>query len=491
MGGPLKILFAASEVTPFSKTGGLADVAAALPRALAGLGHDVRLVTPRYREFAGPVEPLTEFPVDTPGGTGTARVGRATLPKSAVPVYTIEDDLGRFDREGFYQAQGRDFDDNLDRFAFFSRAAVELPGRLGWSPDILHCHDWQTGLIPLYLARSGPARGRLRTVLTVHNLGYQGVFPSEQFPVTGLEWDAFTLDGLEFYGRINLLKGGLLAADVVTTVSPTYAREIQTSVHGHGLDGVLAARRADLVGILNGIDTAEWDPAADPALAAPFSAADPAGKAACRDDLARRVGLPAAGGPILALVTRLVEQKGIDVLVDVMPELALLDVRVVVLGTGDAAYEAALRNWTAKAPKHIAAVLGFDDALAHRIMAGADLFLMPSRYEPCGLSQLYAMRYGAVPVCHRTGGLADTVVDYAPSAAHDGRATGFLFEPCSPDSFRHAIQLALAVYRDPPAWRRLMSAGMRSDFGWERSAAEYVAVYERALARPPRGAATR
>lgn len=487
MGRPLKILFAVSEVTPFSKTGGLADVAAALPRALAALGHDVRLVTPQYRTIGRPEKDVAAFPVATAAGEVGTRVGRLTLPHSAVPVYTIDDDRGWFDRAGLYQADGRDFDDNLERFAYFCRAAIDLPHHLGWTPDILHCHDWQTGLIPLYLAAAGPSRPRPRTILTVHNLGYQGLFPAEGFPSTGLRWEAFTLNGLEFYGQVNLLKGGLLSADLVTTVSPTYAREIQTEAMGHGLHGVLAARRSDVVGILNGIDMSEWDPGADPALAAPFSSADPSGKAACRTDLARRLGLSSDGGPILAMVTRLAHQKGIDLLLDILPELMLLDVRVVVLGTGDAVYEAALRDWAAKQPERVAAVIGFDDGLAHQVMAGADLFVMPSRYEPCGLSQMYAMRYGTVPICHQTGGLADTVVDYTPRAVRDGRATGFLFHPCAADSLLRAILLALAVHRDASAWRRLVATDMRSDFGWERSASQYVEVYERALALPPRG----
>ncbi|MBI3608139.1 MAG: glycogen synthase GlgA [Nitrospirae bacterium] len=483
----MKILFAVSEVAPFSKTGGLADVAAALPRALAAMGHDVRIVTPRYRGFAGSGERVASLRVASPLGPVGVDVVRVRLPGSSIPVYAVQDDRGWFDRDGLYQFQGRDFDDNLDRFAFFSRAVLDLPGAIDWTPDVVHCHDWQTALVPVYLQTrrrmNGSDASHPRTVLTVHNLGYQGTFPGEHFPATGLGWESFTPDGLEFYGRVNLLKGGLLAADVVTTVSPTYAREIQTEPYSHGLHGVLAARGTDLIGIINGIDVAEWNAARDPVLAASFSAAALDGKTACRDDLLRRLGLAPGPAPVLAMVTRLAYQKGVDLVVDLLPELLTLDLRVVILGTGDPAYEAALREWSAKAPERLAAVLRFDDALAHQVLAGADLFLMPSRYEPCGLSQLYAMRYGAVPVCHETGGLADTVVDYRPRSAREGRATGFLFRPCNADGLIRALQLALAVHCDRTAWRQLITAGMRADFGWERSAAEYVRVYRRALGR--------
>ncbi len=485
MANPLRILFAVSEVAPFSKTGGLADVASALPKALASLGHDVCVVTPRYRSFEGPVNRLTTMRVRTAQGEATATVGRATIPGSTVTVYTIEDNRGWFDREGLYQSAAWESHDNLERFAFFSRAVLELPTTLGWTPHLIHCNDWQTALVPMYLAAERP-RPPIRTVLTIHNMGYHGAFPGDRFRATGLpaSWDS--INGVEFFGQVNLLKGGLLAADLITTVSPTYAKEIQTEAFSYGLHGVLAGRRGDLLGILNGIDRAEWDPANDPTLAAPFSASKPAGKTACRDDLLARTNLPLEPAPVLAMVTRLAEQKGVDLLIAALPDLVSLDLRLIVLGTGDAAYEAALREWAAKRPDRLAAVLTFDDALAHRIMAGADLFLMPSRYEPCGLSQLYAMRYGAVPVAHQTGGLADTVVDYTPRTAEDALATGFLFRPCATDGFLRAVQLALSIRRDRTAWKRLMTSAMRSDFGWERSAAQYVDAYRRAIALPAR-----
>jgi starch synthase len=490
MNAPLKILFAASEVAPFSKTGGLADVTGALPPALAALGHDIRVVTPKYRSFAGEVRPLLTLErVPVAGGSVTARVGLTELPDRSgtprVPVYAIEDDRGWFDREGIYQHQGWDFTDNLERYAFFCRAVLELIPALGWTPDLIHCHDWQTALIPVYLnaaARTnGSATSRPRTVLTIHNLGYQGAFPGERFPAIGLGWEHFTAESLEFYGALNLFKGGILAADLVTTVSPTYAQEIQSDAASHGLSGVLAARRSDLVGILNGIDTVAWDPAADPSLASSFSASAPGGKAACRTDLLHRVDLSSGRGPVVAMVTRLAEQKGIDLVIELLPELTMLDLRIVILGTGDRHYEAVLQAWSAKAPDRIAAVLRFDDALAHQVIAGADLFLMPSHYEPCGLSQQYAMRYGTVPVCHQTGGLADTVVDYRPRSILANRATGFLFKPCDADSLMRALQLALAVYRNPPAWKRLILQGMQVDFGWARSATAYVDAYRLAL----------
>jgi starch synthase len=481
----LRILFAVSEVAPFSKTGGLGDVAASLPPELAALGHDVRVVTPRYRSFAGAVEPIAVMRVPTPQGSVSATVGRTTLPGSAVPVYTVDDDRGWFDRDGLYQARDVDFPDNLERFAFFSRAALQVPDVVGWAPQVIHCHDWQTALIPLYLA-AGSERPPIRTVLTIHNMGYHGSFPGDRFPATGLPSAWFSINGVEFFKRVNLLKGGLLAADLITTVSPTYAKEIQTEAFSYGLHGALATRRRDLVGILNGIDREAWNPATDSLLAERFSPSKPAGKAACREDLLRRLNLGSGPAPILALVTRLAEQKGVDLVIDLLPELLHLDIRLVVLGTGDSPYETALREWSTKRPDRIAAVLAFDESMAHRIMAGADVFLMPSRYEPCGLSQQYAMRYGAVPVAHQTGGLADTIVDYTPSTAHESRATGFLFRPCTADNLLRAIQLALAIHRDRGAWKRLMAAGMRTDFGWAQSAAQYVDAYRRALTQPLR-----
>lgn len=485
MADPLRILFAVSEVAPFSKTGGLADVASALPKALAALGHDVCVVTPHYRSFEGAVTRLTTMKVRAAQGDVTATVSRATIPGSSVTVYAIGDNHGWFDRDDLYVSRTWDFNDNLDRFAFFSRAVLHLPATLGWTPHVVHCNDWQTALVPVYLATERP-RPPIRTLLTIHNMGYHGTFPGDRFRATGLPASWYSINGVEFFGQVNLLKGGLLAADLISTVSPTYAREIQTEAFSYGLHGVLAGRRGDLVGILNGIDRAEWDPANDPTLAAPFSASKPAGKAVCRDDVLQRTNLPPGPAPVLAMVTRLAEQKGVDLLISALPELLSLDLRLIVLGTGDGAYEAALREWAAKRPDRLAAILTFDDALAHRIMAGADIFLMPSRYEPCGLSQLYAMRYGAVPVAHQTGGLADTIVDYTPRAAEDGLATGFLFRPCAVDSLLRAVQLALSIRRDRAAWKRLMTSAMRSDFGWERSAAQYVDAYRRAISQPAR-----
>jgi starch synthase len=482
---PLRILFAVSEVAPFSKTGGLADVAAALPKALASLGHDVCVVTPRYRSFEGAVNRLTTMRVRTAQGEVTATVGRATIPGSAVTVYTIADNRGWFDRDGLYQSSEGEFADNLERFAFFSRAVLELPKTLGWTPHVIHCNDWQTALVPMYLASERP-RPPIRTLLTIHNMGYHGAFPGERFRATGLPASWYSIGGIEFFGKVNLLKGGLVAADLITTVSPTYAKEIQTEPFSHGLHGVLAGRKGDLVGILNGIDLHQWDPANDPVVAAKFSVEKLSGKSACRDDLLRQIRLPPGPGPILAMVTRLAEQKGVDLVISLLPELLMLDLRLVVLGTGDGPYEAALRDWAAKRPERMAAVLTFDDALAHRIMAGADVFIMPSRYEPCGLSQMYAMRYGTVPVAHQTGGLADTIVDYTPRSAIEESATGFLFRPCTAENLLRAMQLALAVRRDRAAWKRLMISAMRTDFGWERSAAHYVDAYRRAISQPPR-----
>lgn len=478
----MKVLFAASEVSPFAKTGGLADVAGSLPQALADLGHDVRVVLPRYRcvdprrfrlrragSFTVPLASWIER-----GDVLTGALG------ASVPVYFVEKDV-YYDRPGLYGTSRGDYQDNAARFIFFSRSIPEVCRTVGFSPDIIHCNDWQTGLAPLYLRTFYGSDKLLRktaTVVTIHNLGYQGIFWHWDMRLTGLGWEVFTPAGIEFWGNLNLLKAGIVYADAITTVSATYSREIQTPEYGSGLDGVLKNRAADLYGIVNGIDRSAWDPSRDRALAKTFSTARPAGKQACTRALRGELGLPPTEAPLLGMVTRLTDQKGLDILVDALPSVMALGVQFVVLGNGEERYHRLLADLGSRYPQQMRALLRYDEALARRIYAATDLFLMPSRYEPCGLGQMHALRYGAVPLVRRTGGLADTVQDYDPET---GNGTGFLFDAYSADALAGCIRRAVDVYRDPAAWSRLVRNGMRTDFSWERSAREYVKVYKKVL----------
>jgi starch synthase len=397
-----------------------------------------------------------------------------------VTVYFINKD-SYFDRPGLYGTQRADYPDNAERFIFFSRAVLELCIALDLRPEIVHCNDWQTGLVPLYLKKLYRAAETLRlarTVFTVHNLAYQGLFWHWDMRLTGLDWDVFTPEGLEFWGKMNLLKAGLVNADSITTVSKTYSREIQTPEYGCGLEGVLVRRAADLDGIVNGIDVHEWDPARDRALPRTFSASRLAGKAACKKALLQRLGLPDAGDPLIGMVTRLVDQKGLDILTKALPKILSLGARLVILGTGDVKYHRALTAAAARFRDRMSVRLQYDDVLARNIYAGCDLFLMPSRFEPCGLGQMIALRYGAVPIVRRTGGLADTVMNYN---ARTGRGTGFVFEEYSAPALVEGLRRALEVCQDRKKWMRLVQAGMKQDFSWERSAKEYVKVYRKAM----------
>ncbi len=494
----MNILVVASEVTPFAKTGGLADVAGSLPRAIARLGHEVRLIMPRYRA----VDPkrfrlkrrLPRITIPLGSSRVDGSVFESVFPGTRIPVYFV-DQPDLFDRDGLYQHEGSDFPDNLARFSFFSQVVLDAVPRLGWQPGVVHCHDWQTALVIAHLAltrASDQFWQSAASVLTVHNLAYQGVFPQADWPLTGLSSSAFSMEGLEFYGQINCLKGGLVHADRLSTVSPTYAKEIQTPAGGCGLDGILVTRRDALVGILNGIDVDEWNPQTDPRLAARYAVDRLEGKATCKRALQRQLGLAArpadarAGGPqqpvlLIGMIQRLVEQKGLDLFVQASPRLMTLPIQVAILGVGDAAYHEQLTDLARRFPDRIAVTLRFAGDLAYQIEAGADAFLMPSRFEPCGLNQMYSMRYGTLPIVHRTGGLADTVVDATPPALAEGRATGFVFEDYSADALVEAVEEAVALFADRAKWTQVMRTGMRQDFSWERSAREYVTLYETAL----------
>jgi len=478
----MKILFAASEVAPFAKTGGLADVAGSLPQALAALGHDVRVVLPRYRQIDGGTFGLTHlatFYVPLASWKERCDILAGRL-GARVPAYFINKDI-YFNRPELYRTPQADYHDNAERFIFFSRAVPELCRVLNFSPEIIHCNDWQTGLVPLYLRKFYHDAAQLRharTVFTIHNLGYQGIFGKRDMVLTGLGWDVFTPDGIEYWDNINLLKAGIVHADVVTTVSATYSREIQTPEFGHGLDGTLRKRADDLFGIVNGIDNEEWDPAHDQSLPQPYSAARLLGKQACKRALQEQLGLPHENAPILGMVTRLTDQKGLDILLDAIPELLHLQAQLVILGTGDDRYHRALAEMGDRHRDRMRVLLKYDDALARRIYAGSDLFLMPSRYEPCGLGQMHALRYGTVPVVRRTGGLADTVEDYRPRA---GKGTGFVFDDYTSGALVACVKRALQVYRDPKRWKSIMQAGMKVDFSWKSSAKEYLKVYHKTM----------
>jgi len=489
----MKILFVASEVDPFAKTGGLADVAGALPKALAPLGHEVRLIMPLYREVNrerfGLRPTATRVSVPVGPTTHEGRVWEARLPASPVIAYFIEQPQ-LFDRDGLYQQRGDDFPDNLERFSFFSQAALRALPLVGFQPEIVHCHDWQTALVCAQLRLGSIGREpwfrSMSTVLTIHNLAYQGLFPSEQWPLTQLPNEAFTINGLEFYGNINLLKGGLITADLLTTVSPTYATEILTEAFGCGLEGVLRAREGELVGILNGIDPQAWDPTSDPHIAARYSMSSLAGKSVCKLALQQRQHLPERHDLLIGMIQRLAEQKGIDLLVQAMEDLMALPLQLVLLGTGDPIYHRQLEELAKQFPQQLAVNLTFDNALAHQIEAGADAFLMPSRFEPCGLNQMYSMRFGTVPIVRRVGGLADTVIDVHPTTMASRAATGFVFDEHSASALVQAVKRAVTAFRDQALWKALMQQGMRHDVSWDRSARAYAQVYERALAKKTR-----
>ncbi len=482
----LRICICTPEAVPFAKTGGLADVAGALPGALREAGCDVRVVLPAYRAID-----RTKYGFRPIGGAsvplGSARVDvqflEGRFPHAPVPVYLVACDPF-FDRPGLYGEAGTDYPDNLERFTTFGRGVLALLRHLTWQPQVLHCQDWQTALLPVWLRVEprDPGLAATATLLTVHNLAYQGLFPSDRLPATGLGWNLFTIQGIEFYGKINLLKGGIIFADLLSTVSEQYAREIQTAEFGCGLEGVLRQRAADLIGILNGVDYATWDPGVDPHIPARYTPDDLSGKQAGKAHLQRSQGLAVAPGtPLLGIISRLVDQKGLDLVASTLDAVLALGTQFVVLGTGEPRYHVLLEKARDRSPDRVAITLGFDDGLAHRIEAGADIFLMPSRYEPSGLNQLYSLRYGTVPVVRKTGGLADTIVDATPDAIAQNRANGFVFEAYTPGAFLEAATRALGTFRDPRVWRQLQQVGMRQDYSWSRSAARYIEAYRRAI----------
>jgi starch synthase len=493
----MHIAFVASECVPFSKTGGLADVVGALPRALASLGHQVSVYLPRYRQTklteAETVVKSITVPFDDRYRFCSVVSGGS---QSGLQFQFVEYPPF-FDREALYGTSAGDYPDNAERFALFSRAVLEASKILG-APQVFHCHDWQSALVPILLRTQygeDPAFRDAATVFTIHNMGYQGLFPPDTLPLLTLPWDLFTISKMEFFGNVNFLKGALVYSDFVTTVSKKYSQEIQTTEFGFGLEGVLRDRAATVTGILNGVDYSEWSPQTDKFAAAKYSAEELSGKVKCKQDLLSAFGVSTRdlSLPVIGIVSRFAAQKGFDLISQIMDRLAREEMIVVALGAGDKQYEDMFLRLNRQYPQKIAVKIAYDNAIAHKIEAGSDMFLMPSRYEPCGLNQIYSLKYGTVPIVRATGGLDDTI---EPWDARTGRGTGFKFTEYSGEALLRTIKDALRAFQDQSSWQRLMRNGMAKDFSWNASAKEYVRVYERArqvrngpVSQAPRGEA--
>ena len=473
-----------SEAVPFGKTGGLADVLGALPPALARRGHEVRVIVPRYRQISlEGGDPVDRFPLRLAGFEREVRIYEKPMAGGARALLVDCPDL--FDRDGLY-AQGMvDYPDNALRFGFLAKAALTVMQRGGERPSIVHAHDWQTGLVPLYLKvhlSTDPLLGGVPVVFTIHNVAYQGLFAPDWLPALELGWELLHPEAIEFWGQISLLKAGVNFADALTTVSRRHAREILTPQYGYGFDGILQRRKSRLVGIRNGIDVDTWNPATDPFIPEPYSAGSLAGKQAAKRRLLETMGLPVDAGalerPLVGVVSRMVDQKGFDLLAAAAPGLLALGATYVVLGSGAPEHEVFWRDLAASQPDRVATRIGFDEALAHLIEAGADMFLMPSRYEPCGMNQMYSQRYGTVPIVRATGGLFDTVANYSERT---GEGTGFTFTDYSAAALERTVARAVRVFGRKDDWRTIQRAGMVRDFSWDASAAEYVKVYRKVV----------
>jgi starch synthase len=477
----MRILFVASEALPYAKTGGLADVIEALPRALVKLGHEVAVFLPRYSgvKFASVDLPSMTIPQGT--RLRFPAIANGGLHRGV--RYFFLDDPFYFDREGIYGDKNREYPDNAERFTEFSRAAVELAKQL-WMPDILHCHDWQTAMVPVLLRTSyadDPVVSELPVVFTIHNMGYHGIFPKEALERAGIPPAVFHPGGIEFFGNVNFLKGGLIYSDYLTTVSRKYAQEIQTSEFGFGLEGVVRMRADRLVGILNGVDYSSWSPDRDTLIPMKYSSKNLAGKRVCKEALLEEFKLlkDNPNRPVLGIVSRFADQKGFDLIARIARELLQEDVLLAVLGSGERRYEDLFRALASDLPGRVGAIIAYDNRLAHLVEAGSDIFLMPSRYEPCGLNQIYSLRYGTVPVVRATGGLDDTIESFD---LEHGTGTGFKFAEYSPAELLYAIRQALHNYSDDGVWKRIQLNGMAKDFSWNTSAAEYAKIYEAARA---------
>ncbi len=485
MDKPLKILFATPEAVPFAKTGGLADVAGALPKSLRALGCDIKLVMPYYRMVKD-----SGFPHQYLGEEIEVSLGDEKLKADIYQGHLNQDIsvyfIGReefFDREYLYSTPKADYFDNAERFIFFSKAVLNFCQRLGFSPDILHHHEWQTGLIPAYLKsiyRNDPLYSRTAAVFTLHNIAYQGLFKKEKFRLTGLPEDMYSPEGIEFWERINFMKAGIVYADAINTVSRKYSEEIQTPEYGYGLEGILRKRKDNLYGILNGVDYEDWDPSHDRHLVARYHSKDISGKRECKKDLLKEFHLPPSleHAPLLGMISRLADQKGFDLLMEVLEPLFALDIGFILLGTGEQKYHDLFAQVARKYPQKAGIRIAYDDRLAHKIEAGADFFLMPSKYEPCGLNQIYSLKYGTIPVVRATGGLDDTIVQYDAATR---KGNGFKFTRYDAKEFFNAIKVAIRFYSQPEHWTQLLQNAMTADFSWKRSAEAYLELYRKAL----------
>ena len=477
----MHILMVTPEANPFARSGGLAEGINALARALVGLGHQVTVVLPLYRQVRESGQPISftgqTLSIPISWKTLPAEIHRAEIDPRLNFYFIGQDAL--FNREGLYGTTYGVFEDNAERFIFFSRAVVEMIEALELEGDICHCHEWQTGLVPVYLRtlyNDRPRLQKLPVVYTVHNVGYQGLFSSFDMPLTGLGWEFLSSKGLEFYGKINLMKGGLVYADLLSTVSAKYREEILTPEYGFGLEGLFQERASELYGILDGVDYRRWDPAKDQYLSAPYGPDNLEGKKACKAALLRRfeMNLP-LDRPLIGMTTRFFERKGIDLLESSLEDLMKLGVGLVLQGTGEERHQYLLQEISQRHAGNIGLSIGYTDELAHQIIAGADLFLMPSRYEPCGLDQLYSLRYGTIPVVRATGGLDETIQEYNPGT---GQGNGFKFPGYTPAELLGAVQRTLAVYQDQAAWQALMHHNMALDFSWDTVAPEYLELYQ-------------
>lgn len=491
MSKPLNILFITSEAEPFAKTGGLADVSGALPQTIKELGHEIRIMMPRYgniseRKFKlHDVIRLREIAVPVGGEAKNGHVNSSFISslKAKVQVYFLANQE-MFHRAGLYTNPDskKDYHDNDLRFTFFCRGVLETLKKLGWQPDIIHCNDWQTGLIPAYLKtvyKDEPLFRNIKTVFTVHNLGYQGQFPRESFDRTGLPASEFGVNGVEFYGKLNFMKAGLVYSDIITTVSERYAQEITTTEeYGMGLEGILKKRKKDLHGIVNGIDYNLWNPETDPHIDQRYDLKSLEGKEQNKIALCRKFGLEYKEGvPVIGCITRLVDQKGIDLIKDIADEMLKLNVQFVMIGIGEKRYHEFFESLKKKHPKKAGIMFGMSEEIAHMITAGADMYLMPSRYEPCGLNQLYSLKYGTVPIVRATGGLDDTIQDVTSA----GAGTGFKFEKYDSKELLKTVQRAVKMYGDQKTWQKVMRNGMAKDFSWESSAKKYINLYRNLL----------
>ncbi len=483
----IKVVVASSEATPFAKTGGLADVAGALPQALAELGCDVTLFMPLYRDVVDCGAELlpTGVKVSVPVGRRVLEAEIFSAKSGGVTVYFVKRDE-YFDRTYLYATPQEDYFDNLERFVFFSRAVMEATIKLGLAPDVMHCNDWQSGLIPAYLkSLYRDVLPDTACVFTIHNLAYQGLFPASFFDLTGLPQDMFAMDGVEFWGRINLLKAGIVYSDVITTVSNAYSKEIQTPEYGCGLEGILTERQHELFGVINGVDYKVWNPEVDGFIARKYSVADMKGKGECKKDLLKEYGLKSKPTtPVIGIISRLADQKGFDILSKAMNSLMKLDLVIVLLGTGEKKYHDLFEKLAKRYPEKLGVKITFNNTLAHKIEAGSDMFLMPSRYEPCGLNQIYSLRYGTIPIVRDTGGLSDTIKEFKPGkGAKQSAGNGFKFKRYSSNALLRKVSQATTVYSDKKEWAGLVSRAMGCDFSWRSSAVKYIELYRSAIKR--------